>query len=574
MNNELNSEDSKPQLYFLDKVDNSQNIFIPKLKEKINKKIDKSENLIIAQANPNQFFQNSQNQVPFDNPYKYEIETLTNPPFLLEEPKSFDKTSQRKLKFDEIIQVNSTESLQKMINILSKEKELAIDLEHHNWRSFQGFTCLIQISSYTQNFIIDCISLRNDIQLLNQITTNPNILKVFHGCDSDIEWLQKDFGVSVVNLLDTFRISKCLSKIRSRSLGSLLYEFCNVMVDKSLQKCDWRIRPLTKPQIQYAASDTHYLLNLKDILLRELYNQSNQNKQDYFKIIERVFEECKMISKKSYQKPNTFGRHFQMLRNEVVIMVGSDSHFAVTLFDFLWNKRDSLARQYDESVNYILTNRSILDLIRDRRDFEGKLRLLERKGNVQFADQIIEGFKIERDKFWGEKEVEKIQEEEVIQDNKNQNWNQIAGSGRFAEENKEDTQKVVDRNLKSILNMKIKFEVEMGGEKRKKKLVGVGSSAAGSLNDFLFFGVEKETWGNEEEMREIEESKELQIEEQNDIDMVGKEDFLEFDNTVVKSKRRKSQKKNKKQDLINRIENVNLPENLKMKLMKSVVGKY
>ncbi len=58
------------------------------------------------------------------------------------------------------------------------------------------------------DYIVDAILLRPEIQSLNIVFTNPNILKIFHGANSDIIWLQRDFGVYVVNLLDTYHIGR------------------------------------------------------------------------------------------------------------------------------------------------------------------------------------------------------------------------------------------------------------------------------------------------------------------------------------------------------------------------------
>ena len=33
-----------------------------------------------------------------------------------------------------------------------------------------------------------------------------NHLKVLHGCDSDVEWLQRDFSVYLVNVFDTHQV--------------------------------------------------------------------------------------------------------------------------------------------------------------------------------------------------------------------------------------------------------------------------------------------------------------------------------------------------------------------------------
>ena len=40
---------------------------------------------------------------------------------------------------------------------------------------------------------------------------------MFHGADSDIPWLQKDFGIYVVNLFDTYHATKVLGESSSSS---------------------------------------------------------------------------------------------------------------------------------------------------------------------------------------------------------------------------------------------------------------------------------------------------------------------------------------------------------------------
>jgi exosome complex exonuclease RRP6 len=75
------------------------------------------------------------------------------------------------------------------------------------------------------------------------VFTNPKIVKVFHGADSDIIWLQRDFGVYVVNLFDTGQASRILSK-ESFALSYLLLAYCRIVANKTYQLSDWRIRPL------------------------------------------------------------------------------------------------------------------------------------------------------------------------------------------------------------------------------------------------------------------------------------------------------------------------------------------
>ena len=55
------------------------------------------------------------------------------------------------------------------------------------------------------------------------------VLKVLHGADSDIVWLQRDFGIYVTNLFDTGQAARVLG-YPSAGLAYLLSRFCRVKV--------------------------------------------------------------------------------------------------------------------------------------------------------------------------------------------------------------------------------------------------------------------------------------------------------------------------------------------------------
>ena len=73
---------------------------------------------------------------------------------------------------------------------------IAVDLEAHSYRSFAGFTCLIQASTRREDFLIDALALRGHIRAaLAPVFQSAQLVKVMHGADSDVAWLQRDFGV-------------------------------------------------------------------------------------------------------------------------------------------------------------------------------------------------------------------------------------------------------------------------------------------------------------------------------------------------------------------------------------------
>ena len=57
----------------------------------------------------------------------------------------------------------------------------------------------------------------------------------------DILWLQRDLGLYVVGLFDTFHAAESL-QYTSKSLAYLLKRFVDFDADKKYQLADWRLR--------------------------------------------------------------------------------------------------------------------------------------------------------------------------------------------------------------------------------------------------------------------------------------------------------------------------------------------
>ena len=87
----------------------------------------------------------------------------------------------------------------------------------------------MQISTRTTDYVVDVLKLRPHIgSLLAPAFADATTLKVLHGSDYDVMWLQKDFGLFVVNMFDTGQAARLLSM--PCGLGALLASLCNVTV--------------------------------------------------------------------------------------------------------------------------------------------------------------------------------------------------------------------------------------------------------------------------------------------------------------------------------------------------------
>ncbi|KAJ3398927.1 exosome nuclease subunit, partial [Chytridiales sp. JEL 0842] len=260
--------------------------------------------------------------------------------------------------------VETLEDLEELLSILENQKEIAVDLEHHDLRSFQGFTCLMQISTRNEDFIVDTLVLRSHLHLLNKVFTDPNIVKVFHGAESDIQWLQKDFGVYIVNLFDTFHASHAL-EMQSHGLAFLLKHYCDVETNKKFQLADWRIRPLPAEMLKYARMDTHYLLYIYDRMRNEILQRTDPNTKQLLHV---VLERSATTSLLQYKKevydaveglgPNGWRSH---LRKCSVPLTAEQ----VCVFKAVHAWRDRVAREEDESVRFVLPNHMLTRIAMD-----------------------------------------------------------------------------------------------------------------------------------------------------------------------------------------------------------------
>lgn len=208
--------------------------------------------------------------------------------------------------------VDSIFELRRMLDELQGEKELAVDLEHHSYRSFLGFTCLVQLSSRKCDYVVDAISLREHLHALNALFSDPSVLKVFHGADMDVKWLQRDFGVYLVNLFDTHKAVQQLGR-SPFTFVSLLFRYANEVTDKEFQLADWRVRPLTAEMTKYARRDTHYLLYIFDCLRRDIVAEARKAERDPRADLLKVFEASKEVCLLQYRKPAVFSRQYHTL---------------------------------------------------------------------------------------------------------------------------------------------------------------------------------------------------------------------------------------------------------------------
>ncbi|SMY28738.1 unnamed protein product [Zymoseptoria tritici ST99CH_1A5] len=302
-------------------------------------------------------------RLAYPHPYQLEIEQYRYPSsvYTHSEPIPYHPFETTTATF-----VDTEESLAEMLEELKQAKEIAIDLEHHDNRSYIGIVSLMQISTRDKDWIVDTLKpWRRKLQCLNEVFANPTIVKVLHGAFMDAIWLQRDLGLYLVGLFDTHYACRALG-YAGGSLAFLLKKFADVDAQKQHQMADWRVRPLPKELFDYARSDTHYLLYIFDCMRNELIERSDFSKPDHEgdKLWD-VLQKSTEVALQRYEHPQydaelgqgAMGWYKLLSRTPALF---SPEQFAV--FKAVHHWRDRVAREQDDSIHFVMPNHQIFSL--------------------------------------------------------------------------------------------------------------------------------------------------------------------------------------------------------------------
>lgn len=157
--------------------------------------------------------------------------------------------------------------------ILKNCQYIGIDTETTGLDPINHRLCLIQISAGDNIYIVrfdETYRAENVITLLE----NKNLYKVFHHATFDVSFLIQHLKIEEINNVICTKIAaKLLNGVKVKnSLKDLLYNYLAVTIDKAQQVSDWKKLNLSDEQVDYAANDVRYLVELwryLEIQLRE-----------------------------------------------------------------------------------------------------------------------------------------------------------------------------------------------------------------------------------------------------------------------------------------------------------------
>jgi ribonuclease D len=285
--------------------------------------------------------------------------------------------------------IETRADLDSLAQELMSEKVLAFDTEADSFYHYFDKTCLVQVATRQQIYLIDPLAIGGPKELspLAPIFASPDIRVLFHAAEYDIFVLKRDCAFEFQNLFDTM-ISAQLLGYPSVGLASIAERHFGVHLPKEQQRSDWSARPLSAKQLSYAASDVLYLIELYEILTKELKAAKRMKwaQEEFAALCERRWPD----------------REFDTLGYLKIKGARKLSKPSLSILKELYAMRDGRAREMDRPAFKVLGNRTLLEIAErapDKRDDLGKIKgvtdLIQRRMGRDLMAAVRTGKKTE-----------------------------------------------------------------------------------------------------------------------------------------------------------------------------------
>jgi ribonuclease D len=234
---------------------------------------------------------------------------------------------------------------------------VGVDTEFRRTTKDNMRLALLQINDSEEIYLIDTVLIEDPLDHVSFLFSE-SVTKIFHSCKEDIEAIYSWTGQEMVNVFDTQLADAFLDGHYSIGYQGLVEEKLDIRVDKGETRSNWIRRPLTDSQLNYAASDVEFLI--------ELFIDQRKSLIDGEKL-KWLEEEVKFLSKRIFNPlesieeiPNdlTKAEEKALLNkfNDIVLYTAQAQNINPTLFFSKKSQKEFLRFALDSGLESALKN--------------------------------------------------------------------------------------------------------------------------------------------------------------------------------------------------------------------------
>jgi ribonuclease D len=170
------------------------------------------------------------------------------------------------VQYDNII---SDQDLRDFCTGIAEAKVIAFDTEFVSEDSYQPELCLIQVAAQGRLAIIDPYAV-GDLTPFWELLAAPGKETLVHAGREEFRFCHKAIGKRPSGWFDVQLAAGLIGIEYPASYGNLAYKLLGKSLSKDETRTDWRKRPLSQRQLEYALLDVMDLEAIRDVLYAEL----------------------------------------------------------------------------------------------------------------------------------------------------------------------------------------------------------------------------------------------------------------------------------------------------------------
>lgn len=256
--------------------------------------------------------------------------------------------------------ITRQEDLEDVIERLGRSDFVTIDTEFIRETTFWPELCLVQLATPDTTALIDPLASGIDLAPFFGLMGNEHTTKVFHAARQDIEIIFHLGDLIPHPVFDTQVAAMVCGFGDSVSYDQLVQKITGERIDKSSRFTDWRRRPLSDKQLDYALADVTHLIDV----YRHLRDQLERDDR-----AEWVSEEMQVLTARE-----TYDPHPDDAWKRLKMRVKKPQELAVVQAVAAWRERE--ARERNVPRGRVIKDDAIFEIAQQApRDTAGLARL-------------------------------------------------------------------------------------------------------------------------------------------------------------------------------------------------------
>ena len=245
--------------------------------------------------------------------------------------------------------VTTPDQLTKFCDSLARAKAIAFDTEFVSEHSYRSQLCLVQVCTPEELAVIDPLAC-GDLTRFWETLAADGHETIVHAGREELGFSLTSINRCPANLVDVQIAAGLVGDEYPAGYSSLLSRELRVTMHKGETRTDWRRRPLSTQQLDYALDDVRYLIPLRDKLFERLIKQ---NRLAWLETEMQAFQTEVVASRSRERWRRVSGISGMSIRSLAVARE-------------VWRWRESEAQRRDVPARQVLRDDLLVELARKR----------------------------------------------------------------------------------------------------------------------------------------------------------------------------------------------------------------